>query len=961
MKRVFLVWIVMVSCHYLSAGIVVTGDSSTAPKAFTQNISAQTYDRKTGTFFVGLEASATENLFTISKAARPTFSTTPSFSSVLKTGSALGTETIEFLKFSPQSSGFGVLTAVAKESTEFSATAVTSLFTDGNGEIASSDLNDASGIAVTDGIVQIEVDDNNIYAAVSPNGSFFGDSDSGIALIGLGVSGSTISLDIKDATTGNAGNKAAPLNRGSTVVKGTSGGTDVVFTSTFAALHWDQDLERLFIGLHIQSNNLATDIAKAVVVGRLDSGVLNFQAIAPDSAITGGSTDEIVVGQGRDITFSPNHLRVMHTSTGPDYLIVDCSATVTCDCTFTTTCNRVFALPLVNDTTDPTDATNGTIADKSSALNTTTKKFTDPATAVGELPENNEITDPEAVVGAGDLPIEDGEMISDMEVVDDAVYVSISRSPDSANDSGIWVSQALFDDTGKIIRWTPWTAKRMIPLNAFPGITLPGGSTHSGSIKFFEVDGKTGNVWFVEDDTEKTVGITSWSTGIQSTDLITTLRSALSSSSYAVLDLNQSTRGFLDTTAQRYALFGGVKKVIFVRTATATDLSNPSSPQTAITDYSSDENFRSTDLPSDAGCCNVLEYTRTSTTADNDDTRTDVSYFFAGTEKGLYVFSEILDDSGFNPIDLSTLDADPFPLFSWKKVENILGSVVDIKTSGAGSTLYVVTSETSPTQPFSSTIFSIPFAATTTTMFDAANIRTIAQTGVGILKDTLQFYGIQIVATDAPRAANPENKEQLILATNQGLFRSNASQAGSASVATATTQAAANWELIVKNSLNTTAKTMFNGIGGMDTPVRQTTWPFSVQDQSGFNTFDRGSIHQYSGLGDSAGTDTDFATFFDPEQFNANSSLSAFKTLDPINYFFSDGGRRFFIFNRTFDPADQSKLAVIPYDVADWNITTPDILNDPTVANVRRFYWVRSIGPTGIVLAGTNKGVVGLQ
>ncbi len=961
MKRVSLVWIGILSCHYLSSGIVVTGDDSAAPKAFTQKISAQTYDRKTGTFFVGLEASTSENLFTISKAARPTFSTTPSFSSVLKTGSALGMATIEFLKFSPQSSGFGVLTAVAKGSSDLEATAVTSLFTDGNGEIASSDLNDASGAAVTDGIVQIEVDDNNIYAAVKPDGSFFGDSDTGIALIGLGVSGSTITLDIKDATTGNAGNKAAPLNRGSTVIKGTSGGTDVVFTSTFAALHWDQDLERLFIGLHIQSNILATDIAKAVVVGRLDSGVLNFQAIAPDSAISGGGIDEIVVGLGRDITFSPNHLRVMHTSTGPDYLIVDCSATVTCDCTFTTTCNRVFALPLVNDTSDPTDATNGTIADKSSTLDTTTKKFTDPATAAGELPENNEITNPEAVVGAGDLPIEDGKMISDMVVVGDAVYISISLSPDSANDSGIWVSQALFDDTGKIIRWTPWTAKRMVPLNAFPGITLPGGSTHSGSIKFFEVDGKTGNVWFVEDDAAKTVGITSWSTGIQSTDLITAVRSALSSSSYAVLDLNQSTRGFLDTTAQRYALFGGVKKVIFVRTATATDLSNPASPQTAITDYSSEENFRSTDLPSDAGCCNVLEYSRTSTTADNDDTRTDVSYFFAGTEKGLFVFSEILDDSGFNPIDLDTLDAAPFPLFSWKKIDNITGSVVDIKTSGAGSTLYVVTSTTSPTQPFSSTVFSIPFAATTTAMFASGNIRTIAQTGVGVLQNTLQFYGIQIVATDAPRAANPENKEQLILATNQGLFRSNASQAGSASVATVTTQAAANWELIVKNSLNTTATTMFNGIGGMDTPVRQTTWPFSVQDQAGFNTFGRGSIHQYSGLGDSAGTDTDFATFFDPEQFNANSTLPAFKTLDLINYFFSDGGRRFFIFNRTSDPADQSKLAVIPYDVADWNITTPDILNDPTVANMRRFYWVRSIGPTGIVLGGTDEGVVGLQ
>jgi len=952
MKRVSLSVIVLLSCHYLCAGIVVTGNDTAAPKAFKTEVSAQTYDRKTGAFYVGLASG--DDVYTLSKAQRPTFSTTPSFSSVLAESSSLITATIEFLKYSSQSSGLGVLTAVVKGSGAFTANTVTSLFTDGIGQETSDALNDASGTNATNGIVQIEVDTNNIYAAVSPDVGTFGDTDTGIALIGLGTSGSTITLDIKNATTGNTGNKAAPLDKSSTVLKGDSGGADVIFNATFAAMYWDQKLERLFIGVHIKSNSIAgTDIAKAVTVGRLDSGVLNLQAIAPDSAITGGATDEIVVAQGEDISLKPTHLGVMHASTGPDYLIVDCSPT--------STCRRVFALPLVNDTTNPTAATNGTIANKSSALNTTTLKFTDPANAAGELPENNPITDPEAVVGAGDLPLEPGEGISDMKVLGDAVYVSISLSPDSSTDSGIWVSQAMFDDTGKIIRWTPWAAKRVVPLNAFPGITLPDGSTHSGSIAFFEIDGKTGHVWYVEADTQRTVGITSWSQGVQSTDLITTVRAALSQSSYAVLDLNQSTRGFLDTTVQRYALFGGVNKVAFARTAIATEISNPASPQTAITDFSSTANFRLTNLPDKAGCCTVLEYSRTSTTADNDDTRTNFNYFFAGTENGLFVYHDFLNDSGLNPIDFGALDATPFTDADWKKVDTITGAVVDIKTSGAGNTLYVVTSESSTTHPFISTVYSIPFTSSPTTMFAAGNIRKIAQTGVGALQTTLQFYGIQIVATDAPRAANPENKEQLVLATNQGLYRSNASQAGNNSIATATNQTEADWQLIVKNMLNSTALTMFNGIGGMDTPVRHTTWPFSVQDQSGFNTFDRGTIHQYSGLGDSTGAAVDFATYFAPEKFNANSNLAAFTTLDLLNYFYSDGGRRFFIFNRTSDPADESKLAVIPYDIAEWNIIYPDLLNDPIVATTRRFYWIRSIGPTGVILAGTNQGVIGLQ
>ncbi len=956
MKRVSLGWIVILSCHYLSAGIVVTGNDTAAPKAFTSDITAQTYDRQTGTFFVGLATSGVDNAYTLSKAGRPTFAKTPSFSSVLQASSTLLQDTIEFLKFSPQTSGLGVLTAVGQGTDPLTATAVTSLFTDGAGETTSDALNDASGSATTSDIVQIEVDDNNIYAAVSPNTSFFGDTNTGIALIGLGTSGNTITLDVKDATTGNTGNKAAPLDKSSTVLKGDSGGADALFTNTTAAMHWDPELERLFVGVHIQSAGSGTDIAKGVTVGRLDSGVLNFQAIAPDGAISGGGTDEIIVAEGADIFVKPNFLRVMHASTGPDYLIVDCSTG-----TSSAACNRIFALPLVNDTTDPADSLNGTIADKDSTLDATTHKFTVPAVSAGELPENNTVTDPQAVVGAGDLPIEPGQMISDMVVVDDAVYISISLSPDSNTDSGIWVSQAMFDDTGKIIRWTPWTSKRVIPLNAFPGIILPGGSTHSGSIAFLEVDGKTGNIWFVEADTLRTVGITSWSTGVLATDLITQVRAAVSQSSYSVLDLNQNTRGFLDTTAERYALFGGVQKVVITRTATATDKSVASSPQTAITDYSLDINLRTTTLPGDSACCNVLEYSRTSTTADNDSARTDFGYFFAGTDNGLYVYSKISNDSGFNPIDLGKLDDAPFTEFAWKKVDNIIGSVVDIKTSGAGNTLYVVTSLTTATQPLSGTVFSIPFASTSTAMFASSNINTIAQTGTGIFADTLQFYGVQIVATDDPLAANPENKEQLILTTNQGLYRSDASQAGSASVATVTTQAAANWQLVVLNALNTTATTMFNGIGGMDTPIRHTTWPFSVQDQFGFSTFDRSAIHQYSGIGDSTGSAAEFAEFFEPPKFNANSTLNAFKTLDPIIYFFSDGGRRFFVFNRTTDPTDQTKLGVIPYDVAEWNIVSPDILNDPTVSNVRRFYWVRSIGPTGVTLAGTDQGVIGLQ
>ncbi len=938
----------LISMQSVHGAIIVQGNSTSSPFAFSTDITAAAYDKLTGTFFVGLESGT--DAYTISRATRPTFSTTPKFASVLSATSSLDTATIEFLACSPQTTARAALVAIAQGSTALTATTVSALLSDGAGETTTTDLYDAGGTAATDGIVQLEANSSSIFAFLKPDSSFFGDNDTGIALIGIGTTASTVTLEIKDAPAGIAGNKATELQRASIELKGTAGGLDVVFTNTVADLHWDNTLDRLFASVQIQSNSTVTDIAKSVVVGQLASGALTLQAITPDGAITGGGTDEIIVTTGADVDLKPNHVNVLHASTGPDYLIVDV--------TLTGTSNRVFALPLVNDISSPTAATNGTLADKTSSLDSN-KKFTTAASASGDLPVNNTITNPEAVVGAGDVPIAATDTISDLVVLGDGVYISINLAPDSDNDTGIFSSHALFDDEGKIIRWTPWT-KRTVPLNAFPGVTLPGSATHNGAVKFFDIDGTTGNVWIVEGTTEQTVGVTSWSTGTLSTDLVTKVSAALSAGCYSVLDLDQATRGFLSTTAHRYALFGGVKKVVFARISQATDITSITSPQTIITDFSSNENFAVTNLPSTAGCCHVLEYSRTSTTADNDVTRTDFNYFFAGTDEGLYVFTNS-DDAGFNSINLSTLNLTPFSGGSWQKITTLSGPIIDIKTSGAGSTLYVIMADSTIAHPLSTTVYSVPFAATSTAMFAPSNINTIAQTGIGIFQDTLQFFGIQIVATDNPHSTNPENKEQLVLATNQGLYRSGASQTGSASVASVTTQAAANWQLVRESSTKTTATTAFYRISGSNTPVRHTVWPLSIQDESGFQRFDRGSVHQYSGNGNSTGSAPSFDAYFLPEQFNAQTTSSLFTTLFPIINFFSDGGRRFFVFNRTTDAPNQTKLGMIPFDIDTWNIAQPDIINHPTLAALNTFYWVSDIGSSGLVMAGTGRGVVGLE
>ena len=935
----FLLFLHCIPCY---SAVVVQGNSAASPKGFATPINAETYDRGKGNFFVGLLNGT--DIYTISKASRPSFTTPTTFTGILKSDSELLNTSILLLAISEQENNKSVLATVSSDN----PLKIIGLFDDGSSEIPSADMadmNDAAG-NTAESIPQIVASSTHVFAALSANGGTFGDAGSGIGLISISIANSVLTFDIKNANTGINGNLAVPLDNSSTVLKGDGGGNDVTILNEDVGMFWDPIFERLYISVTLQTGAAATDIGKAIVVGRLNTSQLILEKIVIDGAISGGGVDEIIVTEGADIILGSRFPRVMHTSTGPDYLIVDCVAAATC--------NRIFALPLVFDTSSPSE--HGTLANKNSILNANFK-FTDPATAPGDLVVNDPITDPFGVVGAGDLPIQPDEQISDMVVVGDGVYVSINVVPSVDNDTGVFYSQAMFDNTGKIIRWTPWT-KRGVSLNAFPGITLPGGVVHDGAIRFLEVDGKTGNIWIVEGTTQQVAGITSWTTGTLSTGLISSVGKALSKSSYSVLDLDQATRGFLNTTIQRYALFGGVNKVVFARTTQARDITSLSSPQIVITDFSLDENFLITSLPEKAGCCQALEYSRTSTTAGDEN---NLNYFFAGTENGLFVYT---DDggNGFNALDLSTLNIAPFTNRTWQKVSIIQGSVVDLQTTGTGP-LYILTLNSTDEKPLMSTVFSVPHKPTIGEMFNPSNIRTIAETGVGVFANVVEFFGFQVLATGEPFTTDPQDKEQLVLASNQGLFRSNADQTAGQGVASALNQTAANWS-VVADANNTTAKTMYFGIAGIDTPIPNTVWPFSVQDQNKFMTYDRASIHQFSGNGtdgDANGNPPLFNSFFIPLQFNSSPETTNLKTLDPIIYFHSDGGRRFFLFNRVQDPPTQIRLGVIPYHIEEWNVTQPELINYPTLSVLNQMYWIKQIGATGLLLLGTGSGVIGLE
>jgi len=931
---------------YTSPSILVRGDGITAPYVFTAAITAKVLNPISGVFFVGVDAPS-NNIYAISRATRPDFEGNSKFQGI---ASQLPSPTsIELLNLVQINGCMAILPFVIKNTNLFQAQNVFAMFENGLSLQETSALNDATG-SPTNGIVQLASSNAFIFAAVRPsNGSdVFGLAGSGIALINVqciqSTGTDTVVLTIKDAPNGFNGNLAQELDENSSQL----GTTPVIINPAEAgnpntnqiALYYDLPFDRLYAGLRLTTNASVAAIGKAVVIGQVTNTGLALNEIVQDSAITSGLTNEIIVAANASTDLRALQVRVMHASTGTSYLIVNGGRGTT---NFTS--SSIYALPLVDNATDTVN--HGTLANKNADL--VNFKFVMPAATTGDLPLS---TDPAAIVGTSSLPIAADTPISDIVVVGDTVYVSIDQAPSSTNDTGVFYSQALYDgqttpdnNAGKIVGWTPWV-KRAAPLNAFPGVTLPGDTIPDGSVKFFDVDAKTGNIWIVEGSTQRAVGYTSWTATGQPNDLISTINTTLSNGCYSTLDLNQGVRAITSTANQdRYALFGGTNKVLFTRISQAYT-SSIASPQQVFTDFSNPQNSLVKTLPANAGSVTSLEYSRQTFLEGN------TNYFFAGTDNGLYVFSN--GGNGFNVNTLSTLDLSPLSTGSWSKVTQIPGSIVSITTSG--QSLYVLTFLSTAQAPLQNNLYSIPFAPTISAMFAPSNISLIASTNSNPgLHDTLLFTGMQIIATgDVSNNVTALTSEQLLLTTNNGLFQSNADQSAGGGVAIATNQTEANWQVV-----NTTQTNYFSGIYGIDTPIRHTTFPLrfnAVGDTSG----DYASVLQLSGSGDGAVGDTGQVAFA-PLFFNAKVANPPFVNLSPITYFFSDGTRRFFIFNNAQNAIRRTTLSVIPFDTVAWSLSAPTTLAHPVLQTVNRFFWVLPIGVTGLVLAGTEFGVVGLN
>ena len=665
---------------------------STIETTLAQAATAKTFSRATGTLYLGLDGG---NDKAVSKIERYNGENEIQLTGIA-TNSLLNDASIEFLTLSESEGDTNPYLVIVKKSNlgNFKQTKIILATNDGTTvHELETDLNDASGTAITDGIVQIAASNDYIFAAVKGNGeTVFGKNDSGIAVIKIDKINNK--LVIQDATTGSDGNRALTLNESTTELRIN---TDVIFGfnhPNIVTMAWSEELQKLYIGYDIRTGPGGSDGGLALLVANIDTTDSNKLKYLPAAPLNLFNTNRRrIIGIRRaNINIGIQHLDIMRTTVGSDYLIVH--GDVGWPAGTAPLLNSIFAIPLINNPTNAT--THGTTAQRNGALNNEFK-FITPSTTAGHLTSNNQNP---AKVGGNPLPLQIAQSISDMMVIGDTVYISIAEQQSNINDSGIFYSQALFDQTGRINRWTRWK-KRAFPFNSFSSknITDP---FDQPRVQFLSVDALNGKIFAVDGNTNTTVASLQWSNGEQNTKSLTyNVNQALSSGCFSSLDINQDTRGISISCPGRYHLFGGVGTVVFAKASISKEpggnftiqASNRPAAQTIPTDYSSPENFFISTLPEEAGAVTSLEYSRRLIASTNQN------YFFAGTQNGLYAFADSAGGGFTLTSATNNLNAAPFSTRSWQKVNGIDGQVLAIKTSGAGATgadngaLYILTLE----------------------------------------------------------------------------------------------------------------------------------------------------------------------------------------------------------------------------------------------------------------------------
>lgn len=803
------------------------------------------------------------------------------------------------------------------------------------GVTESAAINDANAVQ-TISIIQLAASSEYAFAAVidgnpqvnntlpqTPQTAFGSNTHDGIALLSLNTT--TQTLIPLDATTGLAGNKAFTLNGNSTALVLADTAPITFATSYEPCMCWNEKLQSLYIGIQATTNADGTTMS-GVAIAKVDPLTHALSFVAPCAAAAINDDTRIIGTTGNSKNISIQNIAVMETSTGFFYLIVNGG-----NDTAANTARCVYAVPLVSGVTDNTLGTFAADIDNDYKVQ---------ATLAGDLLAN---TAPQAVVGSGtlvddnairvaNLPLEEGitKGVTNICVAGDTVFVSTNSNVVNENNApGIYYSQAIFEGNGKIQGWTQW-------MQAAPQDSGTGNG--DGSANFVAVNALNGRI-FATDNAGTKVTVTTWHTHNTNNEnaLINILNKEFSDGCFSYYDMNQSLVNFATATTSRYALFGGKGKVAIALISTV-NAASYDSPQVETTDFSQANNFKVTTLPNDTAPVTALYYSGWADDAAD-------GFLCAGTKNGFYVYAHTDTGAGFRPdTPFGALNAAPFnDTFSWQKITNITGQVRAITGVGGTSSIYVLTKDIDGNGQPVDKVFQIRVGTTVanlnvlnTRLFTLATSSTFA---VGSdLTHAQLFFDIAVIP-------NNENitDAALFLATSNGLYKSHPE------IDDKDNQAEAGW-----SNMNTEGVPCDNIFTPAFTQYPRTFFATHWSDTLGKKTYSDATLFQYTYNNPSEVIPSSYIT-------NATTKMPIFRSISAM---MNDGTRRFMVMQPAEGDGTYNKLYMLPYvcDSLNWNYSAGlrGLEDNVVLKNVSIIYWIQLIGATGIIYAGTDKGVIAL-
>lgn len=249
------------------------------------------------------------------------------------------------------------------------------------------------------------------------------------------------------------------LERSTPVV--TAGGADVASITTQVAFCPSAiNANQIYVGLDVTAGIGTDDHAVGMFTATAQPAVdqtpasITLSSVIPDAVVNQGITTPISTNAAQRVAV-PN-ITTTTTSTGLSYCITS---------RFDDVGEQfVYAMPMVTMASE--SANNGKIAN----LDSIAQVFQIIGVTYRVQGFDSVISDAEQIniasgsadvlqrlqVGAGSVPLANGQFIDQLVAQGDAVYITIQKPFAPGCTPGMFASQALFDGQGKIIAWTPW-------------------------------------------------------------------------------------------------------------------------------------------------------------------------------------------------------------------------------------------------------------------------------------------------------------------------------------------------------------------------------------------------------------------------------------------------------------------------------------------------------------------------